>query len=443
MVQDVTSLGLAKQVENQQLKKHTAIIHCSNSLSLLQRKISNALLYHAYKELLTTEEHEISITQLCELISYKGHNHSAIKDALKGLISTIIEWNLVDDQTYEEDWTASAILASVNLKRGICSYAYSPRMKRLLYTPSMFGKINLYLQSHFRSSYGLALYENCTRYQSLPFTKWFEMDLFRKMMGVPEDTYVIFRDFKRRVLDKAIEEVNSFSDLFIEADFQKKGRLVIRIRFLLKERQKKKRLGKGGLVSGENSVDPVDANNELQFILINNYDLTPEITKDILKNYKPDYILEKMSIIESSKNFKTNKVENAAGLLIEALKKDYKVNSPKNVIQKNKDIDVKKINIDKDIEKEKNYKRYQTKIIIQMFNEKLMPNIEEVTKEFENYLGGSLYRDIYLREGMNDILIQDQLFTFLKFKKPELLKLLPTYDEFSNLIVEESRGLAE
>src|SRR5688572_29042786 len=119
----VTDVGLEKKFEERELKKHAATIHCSNSLSLLRRKITNALLYHAYKELLLKEEHEISIKQLCKLISYHGNNHAAIKEALKGLISTVIEWNVVNDTTGTEDWTASSIIASVSLQGPVCLYA--------------------------------------------------------------------------------------------------------------------------------------------------------------------------------------------------------------------------------------------------------------------------------------------------------------------------------
>ena len=35
----------------QVVKKHVATIHCSNKLSLLERKISNALLFHAFSNL--------------------------------------------------------------------------------------------------------------------------------------------------------------------------------------------------------------------------------------------------------------------------------------------------------------------------------------------------------------------------------------------------------
>src|SRR5665213_345220 len=106
--------GQIKTAEKKELKKHAATIHCSNSLSLLQRKVTNALLYHAYKELMLKEEHEITIKQLCKLIAYQGNNHAVIKEALKELLSTVIEWNIVNDKTGHEDWTASSILASVS-----------------------------------------------------------------------------------------------------------------------------------------------------------------------------------------------------------------------------------------------------------------------------------------------------------------------------------------
>ncbi len=318
----MTDVGLEKKTAGHELKKHAATIHCSNTLSLLQRKISNALLYHAYKELMLKEEHEISIKQLCRLISYNGNNHAAIKDALKGLLSTVIEWNVVSDTTGVEDWTASSILASVSLQGPTCFFAYSPRMKQLLHSPSMFGKINLFIQSRFKSSYGLALYENCIRYRGLPFTKWFEMETFRKLMGVPEGKYDIFRDFKRRVLDKSIEEVNTYSDLIVEAELGKEGRQVSRIRFSLKERTKKTRLG----VSNPGDEIEVTSESSLTSLpskLIGQFGLTQDQVQQILGEYDEEFIVEKIGIIESSKNYQQGKVLNLAGYFMSALKNNY------------------------------------------------------------------------------------------------------------------------
>lgn len=316
---NVTDMGLEKKVVTHELKKHAASIHCSNTLSLLQRKISNALLYHAYKELMLKEEHEISIKQLCKLIAYNGNNHAVIKDALKGLLSTVIEWNVVNDTTGNEDWTASSILASVSLQGPACLYAYSPRMKQLLHSPTMFGKINLFIQSRFKSSYGLALYENCIRYRGLPYTKWLDMDVFRKLMGVPKGKYPIFRDFKRRVLDKSVEEVNTYSDLIVEAELGKEGRQIVKIRFCLKERAKKSRLGANTVVNENEDENVIDLKNKL----VMQFGLSPLQAHQILSEYENELIIEKIELIESSKNYQQGKVHNLAGYLLSALKNNY------------------------------------------------------------------------------------------------------------------------
>lgn len=317
MGRNVTDMGLEKK-ENRQLKKHAATIHCSNTLSLLQRKITNALLYHAYKELMLKEEHEITVKQLCRLIGYNGNNHSVIKDALKGLISTVIEWNIINDVTGAENWTASSILASVSLEGPLCYYAYSPRMKQLLHSPSMFGKIDLVIQSKFRSSYGLALYENCIRYRGLPHTKWFDMELFKKLMGVPNGIYDIFRDFKRRVLDKAVDEVNTYSDLVIASEYVKEGRRVVKVRFKLKERPKKTRLGNNALPGAEQG-------NDLKSRLIAEFYLSDEQAEQLLTEHENDYIEEKITVIKASKPYQEGRVENLAGYMLSAVKNNYQL----------------------------------------------------------------------------------------------------------------------
>lgn len=316
MGQSVTDVGVEKKEQRRELKKHAATIHCSNSLTLLQRKITNALLYHAYKELMQKEEHEITVKQLCRLIGYQGNNHAAIKEALKGLISTVVEWNLIDDSLGTENWTASSIIASVSLQGPLCYYAYSPRMKQLLHSPSMFGKIDLVIQSQFRSSYGLALYENCIRYRGLPHSKWLDMDTFRKLMGVPAGMYDVFRDFKRRVVDKAVEEVNTYSDLFISLELQKEGRKTTKIRFKLKERAKKSRLAHPANL---NALPETGLAEKLK----QRYALSEEQIATLLKAYEPAYLEEKIQLVESSKPYQEGRIQNRAGYLLSAIKQNY------------------------------------------------------------------------------------------------------------------------
>jgi hypothetical protein len=269
------------------------------------------------------EEHEITVKQLCRLIGYQGNNHAAIREALKGLISTVIEWNLINDETGAENWTASSIIASVSLEGPMCYYAYSPRMKQLLHSPSMFGKIDLVIQSRFRSSYGLALYENCIRYRGLPHTKWFDMDMFKKLMGIPAGMYEVFRDFKRRVLDKAVDEVNTYSDLVIESECVREGRKIVKVRFKLKERAKKTRLGNSKPLKEPDS--PEDALK----IRLMAFGLSETQSRQLLTEYEAAFIEDKIGIVEASRPYQEGRVQNQAGYLLSALKKDYQAPKPK------------------------------------------------------------------------------------------------------------------
>ena len=208
-------------------------------LSLVQRKIANALLFNAYEELLIKEEHQIHIRTLCNLIGYDSNDYKTIKKALVNLLSTVIEWNLVDGNKLDVEgvWNASSIIADASIDGAVCTYSYSNKMKKLLYCPELYGRLNLLVQAKFQSSYGLALYENCIRFQNIEQTPWFEVQKFRKLMGVEDGKYPIFRDFKRRVLDKAIEEVNEYAPINVTPKYQKQGRQITAIQFLITRSQ--------------------------------------------------------------------------------------------------------------------------------------------------------------------------------------------------------------
>lgn len=301
-----------------ELKKHVATIHSTNKLSLLQRKISNALLFNAYDDLLEKDEHQIHIRELCRIIGYNSNDHKIIKKALVELLSTVLEWNLVDGERVNSEeagiWNASSIIADASIDGPLCTYSYSNKMKKLLYHPELYGRLNMAVQAKFQSSYGLALYENCIRYQDIGQTPWFELLKFRKLMGIEEGKYKIFRDFKSRVLDKAVQEVNKYSPITIEPQLRKLSRQVVAIQFLIK-RSKKLALVEGPAVSA--------GQNKLSEILKENFGLSKKQISETLSAYEEGYIREKIALIESSSPFQAGKIKNLARFLLCALKDDY------------------------------------------------------------------------------------------------------------------------
>lgn len=228
--------------KNYDLKKHVAAIHSANKLSLVQRKIANALLFNAYSELATKQEHQIHIRTLSTLIGYNSNELNAIKKALVSLISTVVEWNLIDKERVDNAgvWNASAIIADASIDGAVCTYSYSNKMRQLLFHPEMYGRLNMQVQARFKSSYGLVLYENCARYQNIQETPWFDMPVFRKLMGVEDEKYPVFKDFRKRVIDAAVKEVNEYSGMDINYLLKKVGRIPVAIKFHITATQQKK-----------------------------------------------------------------------------------------------------------------------------------------------------------------------------------------------------------
>lgn len=299
-----------------ELKKHVNAIHCSNNLTLVQRKLFNALLFNAYPELPHKQKFTIKGKDLCFLIGYNSKDTQKLKSALFGLITTAIEWNVIDCATGKENkWKASSILAAAELSAGICTYEYSQLMKELLFQPEIYGKINIKLVSQFKSGYGLALYENCIRYQGLPQTPWFSLEIFRKLMGVFDNKYSLFRDFKKRVLDIAIEEVNSVSSIMVTPELERVNQKVAKIRFKLGKQCASKPL----IIAEPSSADSVES------ILTSIFGFSQSMVNEVLAKYDELYIREKVNVILQSDSFASGKIRGLAGYLVEALKQDYKI----------------------------------------------------------------------------------------------------------------------
>jgi plasmid replication initiation protein len=409
-----------KQLE---LKKHVAVIHSNNKLTLLQRKIANALLFNAYKELQAKDEHTIHIAKLCELIGYDSNDHKSIKRALVNLLSTVLEWNLVDGERLDAEgvWNASSIIADASIDGAMCSYSYSNKMRKLLFRPNIYGRLDMQVQAKFQSGYGLALYENCNRFQDIGQTPWFNLTKFRKLMGVEGDKYKIFRDFKTRVLDKAVKEVNKYSTLIISPQLRKQNRQVTSIQFLIK---------KSNVISINSPDDSVLVGKVLTDMLKSRFGFSSIQVIEIIEQYEEKYIREKIDLVQSSSSFKKGKVKNLARYLLSALRDDYQPTKNSVLINRgNSSADHSNQNnkSHEEVITLTEFKRFQDKQLVELFNELPEQSRFSLLTKFEEFLTG-MYHHVYLRSGLENLLVQEQLCVFLRQIKHSLIKQLATYD---------------
>lgn len=217
-----------------ELKKAASAIHIASKngrLSFLQRKIGNILLYNAYQDLLTKEIHSIRIRDLAENVGFNSNDYELLKTSLKQLRNIAIEWNVLNKDG-KEKWGVSSMIAEAQIENGVITYSYPPMLRKLLYNPEIFARIDLRVQKRFSGNYALSLYENCYRFKSSGSTGVIPLDTWKKLIGVEAGgTYDVFKNLNRKIIKPAIEEINLVSDIYVTVEYIKDGRKVIGLQF--------------------------------------------------------------------------------------------------------------------------------------------------------------------------------------------------------------------
>jgi len=223
-------------LEKKEAIKHSAAIQTShNKINLLQKKAWNVLLANAYDELPLKDVFEIQIKDLVNVLCFDSKNEKYIKESLKALLITVVEWNVLD-KDHEHEWGATTMLSSVKIKKGILEYSFSPHLKDKLYNPTMYAKISLTIQSKFKSKYSLILYELCVDYfirqQGKGETPWIYISDFIKLIGIENQKSLHeFKIMKRAIINKAIKEINEKSDIHIKMATKKENRKIVALKF--------------------------------------------------------------------------------------------------------------------------------------------------------------------------------------------------------------------
>jgi plasmid replication initiation protein len=402
------------------LKKHVGLIHCENKLTLIQRKICNILLFNALDQIHDCDTHSIPIKKLCSLVGYNSNDSKLIKESVKTLISTVMEWNLLEDSkflnedAYPDDaitWNASSLLAGASIRNGTIHYSYSPQMRSVLSSLDIYGRINLFVQAKFNSAYSLVLYENCVRFKNIKQTSWFSIELFRSLMGVPEGKYQSFKELKRNVINVAINEINQKADIYIEPQFKRVNRSINAIQFTIAENDNyRPSFKKTERLTVNESAQQQSISIE---ILVSDFGLSQKQAKDVISEYDREYLNEKIKLVKSKK-----KVDHPGAYLLAALREDYKVNEKKQVKTQSRAFEnsyQREAKEASEITPLKNkYMSYKLQMYIDFIKKQTESIQTTIHEKFEQFLmpNGEIFR-FYKKSGYSSPFVMSNFLTFI------------------------------
>lgn len=393
-----------------EIKKHSSLVQIGNIATSQERKAMNALIRIAKDVLKRNSECKYftcDIGIVKRLIGITSNDNILLKEALKNLQRTEIEYNVLNKDK-EERWIFS-FLAEVKIltrwrwKATTISFEFPSTILNVIKHPAMYVKLDLYIIRWLESKHSIALYEMMKDYQNLGYYNC-NIDAFRKLMWIEEWQYKIFTMLKKRVLDKAVSEINDKTDISVNYELMKEWRKNVWIQFKVENAKK--------ITSKSTNLEQ----HVLEKLKV--FWISEKQCSVLIEKHDHQYLLANIRIVEESVT--KGGVRNPKGYLLKAIQNDYRDSK---LLQNDRIMAIEESNWA--LSKEKNeeakekekLRREQILSFITTFSEEEYNNLKnEYLQTFEN---NTFFKKLYESRGFNDKIIQYQRCKFVEIKKAE------------------------
>lgn len=183
-------------------------------------------------------EYTFDIKDFYRIIGWNKESYTEFKAMLKGLTDKSW-WATIDDQGTESvlRWFTTA---RSNKRSGKVTVKFHedmmPYLLQLAEQQAFYTSYNLRYVLPMSSQYSPRLYELLKSYQKNNREWFFEIDELKRLLDC--QSYTRFPDFRRRVLEPAVEEINKYTDINIAFDTDTEGRKVTRVIFYMAGKSK-------------------------------------------------------------------------------------------------------------------------------------------------------------------------------------------------------------
>lgn len=224
--------------------KDNALINASYNLELVeQRLILLAIVEARASGKGISPNNSLTITASSYMNNYHTNRNTAYQ-ALKDACNNLFERQFSYIETNAKGNTEVVRSRWVSEIR----YIDNEASVRLIFSPTVaplitlleknFTSYELEQVSELNSKYAVRLYEIVIAWRSTSKTPMIAIDELRDRLGVLDDEYQITGDFKKRVLDYALKQINDKTDITITYEQHKNGRKIIGFTFTIKQKQK-------------------------------------------------------------------------------------------------------------------------------------------------------------------------------------------------------------
>ena len=279
--------------------KSNQVIEASYQLSAVEQRIILAAISLIPKNQIITDDelYPVSVNELQLLGVHEKTAYRDLKEGINRLYERSINLN-VDNKSIKMRWVQEVQFLD---SQGIIGIRFSkPILPFISNLSREFTKYALSDIAGISSGYAIRIYELLVQYRQIG-KREISVENLRTMLELGKK-YPLFADFKKRVIDTAIDQINEYSPLKVEYEQKKTGRKITHIRFSFKE--KAKGLNEKNLNASKDFYKLTDAQinmfgnqlsrlHELSHLAVEgeSYDALASKIKDMLRDQKQQKLL--------------------------------------------------------------------------------------------------------------------------------------------------------
>jgi plasmid replication initiation protein len=203
-------------------------------------------------------------------------------------------------------------------KKGICSLEFHPELKpHLLQLKEQFTQIGFADLLGLHSVYSVRIFELLAQYESIKI-RTTAIDELRAWCGLQKNEYELYADFKRKIINRAKEEINTKTEYMVDYREIKESRKVVAIEWSFQRRThfKKMQVEKSIAMNHELQI----ANSLIKTLA--EYGFSKPTAQKIICDYDDKTLTNALKAVEIYRS--KHDVKNPKALIRTALKEEWK-----------------------------------------------------------------------------------------------------------------------
>jgi len=224
------------------------------------RKLWAFLLHAVFDELGEKQMHSLSVREINNVFRELGgdHNTKWLWESAKRLAKTTVEWeySLGDERFQGISSIFGAIVSKEARRSGTLHFHFPPLLIPIIKQPMRFARLRVHFLLKLSGKYAVTLYEVLEGFANRRDGQCrVSLKELRTWLKVPEKSYSEWKDFRKRVLDPAVKQINDDplgAGFSVEYTPIRKGRYYDEIVFQLTKTKKRIRTDQSIKRSSEN-----------------------------------------------------------------------------------------------------------------------------------------------------------------------------------------------